>query len=71
MRFILGFLVGLNYETAEMNLRNANLKIRILAYRRDLPLEPGTIITQTPQGVERVACGTVIGVTLSPENRRR
>ena len=64
-------VVGLNYETAEMKLRNANLKIRSLAERRDLPLEPGTIIAQTPQGGERVACGTVIGVTLSAGNRRR
>jgi len=57
--------VGLNYETAQIKLRDANLKIRILATRYDLPLEPGTIIAQVPQGGERVDCGTVIGVTMS------
>jgi beta-lactam-binding protein with PASTA domain len=60
-------VVGLNYETAQIKLRDANLKIRVLANRRDLPLEPGTIIAQTPQGDERVDCGTVIGVTMSGE----
>ena len=61
-------VVGLNYRTAQIKLRDANLNIRILAERRGLPLEPGTIIAQTPQGGERVDWGTVIGVTLS---RRR
>jgi beta-lactam-binding protein with PASTA domain len=61
----------LNYETAQIKLRDANLKIRILAERRDLPLEPGTIIAQTPQGGERVDCGTVIGVTMSGEDHKR
>jgi beta-lactam-binding protein with PASTA domain len=61
-------VVGLNYKTAQIKLRDANLKIRILAERRDLPLEPGTIIAQTPQGGERVDWGTVIGVTLSGED---
>ena len=61
-------VVGLNYKTAEMKLRNANLSIRVLAERRDLPLEPGTIIAQTPQSGERVDCGTVIGLTISAEN---
>ena len=61
-------IVGLNYKTAEMKLRDANLKIRVLANRRDLPVEPGTIIAQTPQGGERVDCGTVIGVTMSSED---
>ena len=61
-------VVGLNYETAQIKLRDANLKIRILADRRDLPLEPGMIIAQTPQGGERVDCGTVIGVTISGED---
>ena len=60
-------VVGLNYETAQIKLRDANLKIRVLANRRDLPLEPGIIVTQTPQGGEHVDCGTVIGVTLSGE----
>ena len=61
-------VVGLNYKTAQIKLRDANLNIRILAERRDLPLEPGTIIAQTPQGGERVAWGTVIGVTMSDED---
>jgi beta-lactam-binding protein with PASTA domain len=60
-------VVGLNYETAQIKLRDTNLKIRVLANRRDLPFEPGIIVTQTPQGGERVDCGTVIGVTLSGE----
>ena len=61
-------VVGLNYKTAQIKLRDANLNIRILAERRDLQLEPGTIIAQTPQGGERVDCGTVIGVTMSGED---
>jgi beta-lactam-binding protein with PASTA domain len=48
----------LNYETAQIKLREANLNIRVLANRRDLPLEPGTIIAQTPQA----------GVTMSAED---
>jgi len=64
-------VVGLNYETAQIKLRDANLKIRILAERRDLPLEPGIIIAQTPQGGERVDCGTVIGVIMSGEDPNR
>jgi beta-lactam-binding protein with PASTA domain len=39
----------LNYKTAQIKLRDANLNIRILPERRDLPLEPGTIIAQTPK----------------------
>jgi beta-lactam-binding protein with PASTA domain len=61
-------VVGLNYETAQIKLCDANLKIRVLAERYDLPLEPGTIVAQTPHGGERVDCGTVIGVTLSGED---
>ena len=61
-------VVGLNYETAQIKLREANLNIRVLANRHDSPLEPGTIIAQTPQGGERVNCGTMIGVTLSGED---
>jgi len=60
-------VVGLNYETAQTKLRDANLNIRVLANRRDLPLEPGLIIDQTPQAGERVDWGTVIGVTISAE----
>ena len=58
-------VVGLNYKTAQIKLRDANLNIRVLANRHDLQLEPGIIVTQTPQGGERVECGTVIGVTVS------
>jgi len=64
-------LIGLNYTTAEVKLRDANLNIRVLATRHDLQLEPGTIIAQTPQGGERVDCGTVIGVTMSGEDPRK
>ena len=60
-------IVGLNYKTAQIKLRDVNLNIRVLAERRDLLLEPGTIIAQTPQDGERVDCGTVIGVTMSGE----
>jgi beta-lactam-binding protein with PASTA domain len=61
-------VVGLNYKAAQIKLREANLNIRVLANRHDSPLEPGTIIAQTPQGGERVNCGTMIGVTLSGED---
>ena len=64
-------VVGLNYTTAEIKLRDANLNIRVLANRHDPPLEPGLIIDQTPRGGERVDCGTVIGVTLSGEDPGR
>jgi len=60
-------VVGLNYETAQTKLRDANLNIRVLANRHDLPLQPGLIATQTPQAGERVAWGTVVGVTVSAE----
>ena len=60
-------VVGLNYKTAEMKLRDANLKIRVLANRHGLALDPGRVIDQTPRGGERVDCGTMIGVTLSAE----
>ena len=60
-------VIGLDYKTAQIKVRDANLNIRFLANRRDLSLEPGIIVTQTPQGGERVDCGTVIGVTLSGE----
>jgi beta-lactam-binding protein with PASTA domain len=61
-------VIGLNYKTAEIKLHDANLKIRVLANRYDPLLEPGTTIAQTPQGGERVDCGTVVGVTLSGED---
>ena len=58
-------VVGLNYETAQIKLRDANLKMRVLATRYDFPLEPGTIIDQSPRGGERVDCDAVIGLTIS------
>jgi beta-lactam-binding protein with PASTA domain len=61
-------VVGLDYKTAEMKSRDANLNMRVLAKRHYPPLEPGLIIDQTPRGGERVDCGTVIGVTLSGED---
>jgi len=60
-------VVGANYETAQIKLRDANLKIRVLAKRHEPEFEPGIIIAQTPQGGERVNCGTVVGVTVSGE----
>lgn len=60
-------IVGLNYKTAQIRLRDANLNMRVLAKRYDLQFEPGMIIAQTPQGGERVDCGTAIGVTVSGE----
>lgn len=60
-------VVGLNYETAQIKLRDANLNMRVLAKRHDLEFEPGMIIAQTPQGGERVDCGTAIGLTVSGE----
>jgi beta-lactam-binding protein with PASTA domain len=60
-----------NYETAQIKFRDANLKIRVLANRHDLPHEPGLIIDQTPQGGERVDCGTVIGITMSAEESEK
>ena len=64
-------IIGLNYKTAEKKLRDANLNIRVLANRRDLSLEPGIIVTQTPQAGDRIDCGTVIGVTISGEDLGR
>jgi len=64
-------VIGLGYKTAQMKVRDANLNIRVLANRHDLQLEPGTIIFQTPQGGERVDCGTVVGVTLVAEDAGR
>jgi len=58
-------LVGLKYKSAETKVRDANLNIRILAHRYDLPNEPCTIIFQTPQAGERGSYGTVVGVVVS------
>jgi beta-lactam-binding protein with PASTA domain len=60
-------LIGLDYKTALIKVRDANLNIRILAERRGLSVEPRTIIAQTPQGGERIDCGTMIGITVSGE----
>src|SRR5215217_2421632 len=43
-------VVGLDYQTAQIRLRDATLNIRVLANRRDLPVAPGLIIDQTPRG---------------------
>ena len=64
-------VIGLDYKTAQIKLRNANLNSRVLATRYDLPLEAGLIVTQTPQGGERVDWGTVIGVTISAEDPKK
>ena len=64
-------VIGLDYKTGQMKVRDANLNIRVLANRRDLSLEPGIIVTQTPQAGDRIDCGTVIGVTISGEDLGR
>ncbi|HSS20959.1 MAG TPA: PASTA domain-containing protein [Pyrinomonadaceae bacterium] len=56
---------GLSYEDAETKLRAANLNIRQLATRCDLPLQPGLIIDQVPQSGEEVVYGYPVGVTIS------
>jgi beta-lactam-binding protein with PASTA domain len=61
-------VVGLDYKTAQIKLRDANLNIRVLATRHDPSFEPGLVIAQTPQSGERVDYSTVIGVTLSAED---
>ena len=47
-------VVGLNYETAQTRLRDANLNLRVLATRYDLPREPGTVIAQVAQGASSI-----------------
>lgn len=61
-------VVGLDYKTAEIKLRDAHLNIRVLATRFDSSFGPGIIIAQTPQSGERVEYSTVIGVTLSAKD---
>ena len=56
-------LKGLSFEEAETKLHAANLNIRLLATRYDLPLQPGLIIDQVPQPGEEVVYGYPIGVT--------
>jgi beta-lactam-binding protein with PASTA domain len=58
-------LKGLSYENAETKLHAANLNIRLLATRYDLPLQPGLIIDQTPQAGEEVDYGYPVGVTIT------
>ena len=58
-------LVGSKYESVETKVHEANLNIRILAHRYDVPNEPCTIIFQTPQAGERVSYGTFVGVVVS------
>jgi len=58
-------LKGLSYEDAETKLHAANLNIRLLATRFDLPLQPGLIIDQSPQPGEEVAYGYPVGVTIT------
>ena len=61
-------IIGLNYGTAETTLLNSNLRMRILAFRYELPFAPGLIITQSPQAGELVDHGTFVGVTISQED---
>jgi len=58
-------LKGLSYENAEAKLRASNLKIRVLATRSDLPLQPGLIVDQSPQPGEQVNYGYLVGVTIT------
>lgn len=56
---------GLSYEEAETKLHAANLNIRLLATRYDLPLQPGLIVDQVPRPGEEVVCGYPVGVTVT------
>ena len=56
---------GLSYEEAETKLHAANLNIRLLATRYDLPIQPGLIIDQVPQPGEEAAYGYPVGVTVT------
>ncbi len=56
---------GLSYEEAETKLHAANLNIRLLATRYDLPLQPGLVVDQVPQPAEEVVCGYPVGVTVT------
>lgn len=58
-------LKGLRYENAETKLHASNLKIRLLATRCDLPLQPGLVIDQTPQPGEEVDRGYPVAVTVT------
>jgi hypothetical protein len=39
--------MGLDYETAQIKVRDANLNLRLLVNRHDVSPEPGMIVTQT------------------------
>ena len=56
---------GLSYEEAETKLHVANLNIRLLATRYDLPLQPGLVIDQVPQPGEEVVYGYPVCVTIT------
>jgi beta-lactam-binding protein with PASTA domain len=56
---------GLSFEEAETKLHAANLNIRLLATRHDLPLQPGLIIDQVPQPGEEVVYGYPVGITIT------
>ena len=61
-------VVGLDYKTAETTLHNSKLNIRVLAYRYDLPVDPGKILFQSLQAGESVDCGTAVGVVVSRDD---
>ena len=58
-------LKGLSYQDAQTKLHAANLNIRLLATRYDLPIQPGLIIDQVPQPGEEVVYGYPVGVTIT------
>jgi beta-lactam-binding protein with PASTA domain len=58
-------LNGLRYENAEIKLLTSNLKIRLLAKRSDLHLQPGIVIDQTPQPGEKVDRGYPVRVIIT------
>ena len=58
-------LKGLTYENAKTKLHSSSLNIRLLATRRNLPLQPGLIIDQNPQPGEEVVYGYPVRVTIT------
>jgi hypothetical protein len=61
----------LSYKNAETRLHASNLNIRLLATRYDLPLQPSTIIDQTPQPGEEVIYGYPVGITITKADSYR
>ena len=59
---------GLNYQSADAALRSSHLHIRVLATRYDLPLDPGTIVDQSPAAGEQVDYDSAVGVTITHSN---